>query len=415
MRKLSVLVLLAFIAAPAFCQSTDWPCWRGPNHDGVSLETGWNPEALKGGARVLWTADIGAGYSNIAIAQGRIYAMGKDRKSLSFVVCCLDAATGTVIWSNKTLRTYGEVESTPAVDGNRVYAMGTDGTLFCLDTATGALKWQKSMGKDYLAVANGGYGWAPSPVVDGDLILLNANGSGMALNKLTGNLAWLSVPAESGGSSCASPVPFGPAADRTVLFFGPRMLSAAKAATGEVLWSRVHNETMEVVADPLFQGNRVFWSHHDLAELLRMEGGKVSLDWPSTRLRSGLASPVLVNGYLYGQDWGSATTKNWDWEWLRQVTWSFLGMDWATGAVKWTRGMKFVSTSAAGGQLLVLEMNGTLHIADASPDAWRERSSADVLKGADTPRLFATPAVLSGGRIYCRNYRGDLICIDARK
>jgi outer membrane protein assembly factor BamB len=417
MRKSFVVVLLVVAAARTFTQSADWPCWRGPNHDGVSAETGWNPEALKGGAKVLWTVDIGAGYSNVAISQGRIYTMGKDKKTLAFTIRCLDASTGRQIWTNQALRIYGEVESTPAVDGDRVYGLGRDGTLFCLDAATGSLKWQKNMNADYHVAANSnsGYGWASSPIIDGDLVLINANSSGMAIDRLTGALVWLSDGTfNTRKQFFASPVPFGPPDSRTVLFLGPEKLSAVKAVTGDVLWSWVHREPLEVVADPIVQGARAWISQHEVAEMLEMNGLQVSLAWRTSIFRSGASSPVMVNGYLYGQDWAAAI-DNWDWDTLRRVSWSFLCMDWATGAVKWSTPMKFVTASAADRKLLVLEITGTLHIADASQDGWHEYSSADVLKGANMPRLFATPPVLSGGRIYCRNYQGDLVCIDARK
>ena len=43
----------------------DWPRWRGPNGDGISMEKDWNPEALAGGPKILWKVDVGAGYSNV--------------------------------------------------------------------------------------------------------------------------------------------------------------------------------------------------------------------------------------------------------------------------------------------------------------------------------------------------------------
>ena len=164
MKKSLVFLLLACLAAPAFSQSTDWPCWRGSNHDGVSTETDWNPEALKGGAKVLWTVNIGFGYSNIAIAKGRIYAMGLDGKTSNVAVHCLDAATGKAIWSNGAPGSIGFGDSTPAVDGDRMYGLSSFGSLFCLDAATGALKWRKSLGGDYDVQPKAGhwYGWATS-------------------------------------------------------------------------------------------------------------------------------------------------------------------------------------------------------------------------------------------------------------
>jgi len=237
MKKSLVLVLLAFLAVPAFPQATDWPCWRGPNHDGVSTETDWNPEALKDGAKVLWTTDVGFGYSNIAIVRGRIFAVGMRKGS--YTASCLDAATGATIWSTDALGSIGFGDSTPAVDGDRMYGLSHQGVLFCLDAATGAVRWRKSLPEDYNVVPMAGiwYGWATSPLVDEDLVLVNANICGLAVNKMTGDLVWVSeTPERFTPAAYPSPVPFGPPEDRTVLLFGPTKLSAVKAATGEVVW-----------------------------------------------------------------------------------------------------------------------------------------------------------------------------------
>lgn len=76
--------------------------------------------------------------------------------------------------------------------------------------------------------------------------------------------------------------------------------------------------------------------------------------------------------------------------------------------------MEYSTLIAADGKLIIMESNGTLRIAEASPAAYREFSSADVLAGANRPRRFVTAPVLCGGLIYCRNYAGDLVCIDVR-
>ncbi len=68
----------------------------------------------------------------------------------------------------------------------------------------------------------------------------------------------------------------------------------------------------------------------------------------------------------------------------------------------------------ADGKLITLDVNGTLHIAKATPEGYTELAAVDVLKGAKKSRVFPTPPVLCGGRIYCRNYAGDLVCIDVR-
>ncbi len=55
---------------------------------------------------------------------------------------------------------------------------------------------------------------------------------------------------------------------------------------------------------------------------------------------------------------------------------------------------------------------GTLTVAKACPSGFTPSSSADVFAGAKKPRLFATPPVPYGGRIYVRNFAGDLLCVD---
>ena len=90
----------------------------------------------------------------------------------------------------------------------------------------------------------------------------------------------------------------------------------------------------------------------------------------------------------------------------------FRCIDWRTGKVVWQKDMKYVSLIVAGGRLIMLELDGTLHVAEAAPAAYQELAVADVLGGANEKRLFATPPVLCNGRIYCRNFTGDLVCVD---
>jgi outer membrane protein assembly factor BamB len=182
---------------------------------------------------------------------------------------------------------------------------------------------------------------------------------------------------------------------------------------GKVLWTFPHEEQNEVVADPVPLGSGVFFSQHDYGMLLASEGNKPVAVWKNQGLRSGISTPVLVNGNLYGSDW-SEFVGMWDWGKMARSRWPLRCVDARTGATRWETMMKPASAAAAGGRLLVLEIDGTLHFAEASPDAYREYSKADVFGGADMPRLFATPPVLLDGRVFCRNYRGDLICIDVR-
>jgi outer membrane protein assembly factor BamB len=117
---------LVFLSAASIgSQGFDWPRWRGPQGNGISRETGWNPQA------------------------------------------------------------------TPTVDGESVYVLSKDGILLCSNAQTGKFGWKRNLTAD-LDAMEPYYGFAGSPVIEENLVILTANISGLALNKSTGELAWKS-------------------------------------------------------------------------------------------------------------------------------------------------------------------------------------------------------------------------------
>ena len=157
--KLAALFLalaLASCARGAGSRDPGWPRWRGPNGDGVSQETNWNPAALAGGPKVLWRAPVGVGYSNVAVDRNRVYTIGLQDRSER--IACLDADTGREIW-HYAAPGKDTTQSTPAVDGNSVYALTKGGLLVCLNATNGRLRWQRHLVKD-LGAEELGYGYA---------------------------------------------------------------------------------------------------------------------------------------------------------------------------------------------------------------------------------------------------------------
>jgi len=234
--------LMLLVAAVSVAEPYDWPGWRGPGGTGVSAETDWNPKCLQGGAKVLWTASIGAGYSNIAVAGGRVYAAGSgDATHLAF--SCLDAASGKTIWKQNVMLGVGSQDpmSTPAVDGDRVYGLAQNGAVFCLQAADGSLVWKKVVGpgsSDDVRTFSLGYGCAASPRIDGALLFINANMAGVALDKMDGHMVW-----DSGRHIANALLPFAevyatPVATRidgkpAMVFLGPTALTAVDALRAE--------------------------------------------------------------------------------------------------------------------------------------------------------------------------------------
>src|SRR6266478_3396030 len=160
----------------------DLPQWRGPNRNGISSEkisVTWPA----GGPKVRWRAPVGTGFSSISASQGRVYTMGNSGEQDT--IWCLDAATGKELWKHTYAAKLGPQYyeggpgSTPTVAGDRVFTIGKWGDVLCLDATNGAVVWQRDLRKD--GITPNRWGFAGSPLVWRDLVILNAGTAGIAL------------------------------------------------------------------------------------------------------------------------------------------------------------------------------------------------------------------------------------------
>ncbi len=321
--------------------------------------------------------DVGIGYSNVVIQGNRLYTMGifgEYRENLAYL--CLDAGTGKVLWRRDFESGMIEPQSTPVIDGERVYGLAADGALRCLRAANGKVLWEKDLELDFDARRSRN-SLATSPAVEGDLLLLNANTAEIALDKKTGELKWSvadKVPPGSWGSY-ATTVVGDLQGTRCALFLGPSPLNAVEVTTGKKLWSYPHKDATHPISDPTVFDNQVFVQLIDSCALLEGSG----------------AEPRVVDGYLYGSHWPREYSGAFDdWATLRRLDFPFRCVEWKTGRVVWEKSMKEVSTIAANGKLIMLEVTGILHIAEASPASYQELSSADALAGANK-QVFCSP------------------------
>ena len=407
------LVLLSCGTKESELEAFDWPRWRGPNGDGISKETNWDPKALSGGAKILWRVNIGIGHSNVAIVNNRLYTMG--HKENANHVFCLDAETGRQIWRYSFKKPFPEPNSTPAVDGKSVYALGADGTLLCLKSKNGKIRWKKSLNSDF-ELQPTPQGWSTSPVVEGDLLLINANTKEFGLGKNTGNLVWSIEDEKPKGSygSYASPVVYDNNGTRCVLFMGPGRLNAVEVATGKKLWSFIHGDAWHPIADPIVSESKVFISLHSTCTVLEINGAEPRKLWGTAELVSDISTAVLVDGFLYGTHFAGRYVSTNNWNTMLRLDWPLRCISLETGAVVWEESMEHACLITADGKLIILGIDGTLRIAEATSSSYQELSRGNVLGGKER-KVFATPPVLCNGKIYCRDYWGDVVCIDVSK
>lgn len=373
--------------------AADWPQFRGPNHNGVSNESNWSTRWPQEGPKKLWKANVGIGYSAVAVSRGRVYTMGS--KGGTDTVFCLDAATGRVVWKQSYRcppKQYPGPRATPTVEGSRVYTLSSEAQLYCFNASSGKVLWSRDLKKDHRLNAPT-WGFAGSPLVEGKLLILNCGTAGLAVDKATGKTLWQSGSEAAG---YATPVALNMGGQRCIAVFGRAAVAGVDSKSGKQLWQHPWQTKDDVnAADPIVSGDKVFISSNygKGCALLRVSKGKASVVWQNRSLKNHFATSVLVGGYLYGNDEGT----------LRCV-------DFNTGAAKWSKGgLGKGQLICAAGKLIIITQRGELIIAQATPGSYKELAKAQVLSGT-----CWTAPVLSGGRIYCRNQEGDLVCMDVK-
>jgi outer membrane protein assembly factor BamB len=402
MFRLATFLALGMMGLAPAARGIDWIRWRGPDLNGVSRETGWSSQWPPDGPKQLWEASVGVGFSSVTVSQGRAYTMGNaDGQDTVF---CFNAETGAVNWKGSYpcgLRPQyyeGGTSSTPTVDGDRVYTLGKEGQLFCLQAADGKILWQKNLTNDPGATLPR-WAFAGSPLVQAELLILNAGPAGTAVDKLTGKTVWFSG---KGAAGYATPVPITIDGRPCVLIFSSKALVCVAVRDGQELWRYPWVTHWDLnIADPVVSGDRVFLSTFDQGSvLLKVDGQRAKEVWRNRNLSNHFSSSVLFDGFLYGVD-GNTDKPPAD----------FRCLDFQTGAIRWKQpGLGFGALMIADGKLLIISERGELVLAKATPDRFEELARAQVLGG----KCWITP-VLSNGRIYCRNAQGHLVCLDVRQ
>jgi len=192
--------------------TSDWPTFLGPERNGHCREThlieDWGPD----GPRLVWEMRRGEGYSSPAVAGERVLFLHRTGTQLH--LDCLQAETGKRFWRHTRSTDFrgrynsnNGPRSSPTISGDHVYVHDIDGILTCLELATGRVVWKRNLIEDFHLPVDF-FGVVPSPLVLGDLLVLNLGAPRgpcvAAFDKNTGALVW--GAGTRWGASCASPV-----------------------------------------------------------------------------------------------------------------------------------------------------------------------------------------------------------------
>jgi outer membrane protein assembly factor BamB len=255
------------------------------------------------------------------------------------VVYCFDANTGTSIWTYA----YGSLsgnggygpQATPAVSGNELYTLDEAGTLYCFNKVSGAVLWYCSVA----AYGRPGYGFAGSPVVEGNHVILNASGAGVAVNRTTHAVDWPASP--SGTATYATPKTIYVGGQRLTVMRTESGLSAVNPASGAVAWTHDYTACGDAAADPVVVGDRILLYESGLTVLKATATNVTAIvGLNGSSIGAAYVTPVAIGDRAYA--------VNSDGDLVR--------IDLSTGTTDWnlSLGTTVASLMAAGDKLVVV-------------------------------------------------------------
>lgn len=391
-----------------------WPGWRGADRTDHSPDTGLLKKWPSAGPGKSWMFEnAGAGYSGPSIVAGTLYTLG-IRDDVEEVVMALDIATGEEKWAttigDRYTNNWGDgPRSTPTVSDGHLYVLGAKGNLACLDAGSGKKVWDKSLTDDFGGKVNN-WGYTESPLVLGDLVITTpggGDGTVLALDKKTGKKKWQSkdITDKADYSSC---ITFEFGGKTQIAQLTAKHVFGLDAENGDLLWQHDWDGRTAVIPTPVYKDGHVYIACGYgvgcmLVKLPESGKGEVTQVYRNKTMVNHHGGVILVGDHLYGYSDGGG--------WVCQ--------DFMTGEQVWGEkdALKKGAIHYADGHLYCLEENsGTVVLAEASPDGWKEKSrftldpQTEIRKSSG--KIWTHPVVLDG-KLYLRDQ--DLIyCYDVK-
>ena len=411
------LVCFAAFSVTLSVLGDDWPQWRGPERNGISKETGLLKQWPSDGPKLIWKiTDSGSGYAAPSVFGDRLYMLGNDGLENEFVAA-YSVADGKRAWSTKLGNvgnpkqnpSFPAARSTPTVESDSLYALGSDGDIAAIERGNGKLRWKKNLRTDF-GGKPGDWAYSESPLVDGDTLVCTPGGSDatlVALNKKTGEVIWKSVSPEHDVAAFSSCIVVEAGGVKQYVQLLEKGLVGVDAKTGKVLWrySKPISRYGANIPTPLASDGSIYVASAGtgggLAKLVS-KNGKIDAEevYFESKLPTAIGGTVKVGDYLYG------TTAQ-----------AMLCIEFKTGKVKWEdRAIGAAALCYADERLYLRGENGTVALAEASADGYHEHGRFtppdQPKRSSGMEKPWAYP-VVANGHLYIRDH-GTLWCYDVK-
>jgi outer membrane protein assembly factor BamB len=216
--------------------TANWSGFRGPKRDGVirgvRIETDWSQSKPV----ELWRRPVGPGWSSFAVRGNLIYT--QEQRGDDEIVACYNLTTGEPVWRHRDAARFYESNAgagpraTPTLSNGRVYTFGATGILNALNARDGSVVWSRNAASDTKTKVSA-WGFASSPLVVGDFVVVATAGVLAAYDAATGNPRWQG-PADKGGYSSPQLATINGVAQ--ILLLNGEGATSVAPADGKLLW-----------------------------------------------------------------------------------------------------------------------------------------------------------------------------------
>lgn len=375
-----------------------WSQWRGPHRNGLVSAATW-PASLSDKHLVeQWSVPQGPGYSGPIVAADRVFTTETKEKKYE-VVRALDRMTGKQLWETQwegamqvpffAASNGSWIRATPAYDGERLFVAGMRDVLVCLRGDSGEMLWKR----DFVAETGSAlpqFGFASSPLLVADHVVVQAGGGVMKLDKFTGKTVWTTLQDGGGmnGSAFSSPVVATIAGVPQLVVQTRSLLAGVNLEDGAVLWSQEIPAFRGMnILTPTVIGDAVFTSSYGgrslLLNIVRADGRwQVTEAW-NHKSQGYMSTPVVIGGHIY----------------LHLRNQRFVCLDAKTGMESWTTKAfgKYWSLVAGGDRILALDQKGELLLIQAAANEFKLLDRRRV--GDDTWAHLA----IAGNQVFVRD------------
>ncbi len=373
----------------------NWSGFRGPRRDGVihsvggvRIQTDWSQSKPV----EMWRKPIGPGWSSFAVRGNFIYT--QEQRGNDEIVACYNLATGEPVWRHRDAARFYESNAgagpraTPTLSNGRVYTFGATGILNALNARDGSVVWSRNAASDTKTKIPA-WGFASSPLVVGNVVVVAASGVLAAYDAATGQPRWQG-PADKGGYSSPQLVTINGVAQ--ILLLNGEGATSVAPADGKLLWK--HEWPGDGIVQPVvIAGSDVLIGSGSgmtgvglrrIAVALGDAGWSIQERWTSNGLKPYYNDFVVHKGNAFGFDGGILAC---------------VGLE--DGKRKW-KGGRYGHGQAIvlpdQDMLLVLSEEGDLALVKATPDQFTELARFKAIEG----KTWNHP-VLVGDQLLVRN------------